>query len=127
MKITKILFYDIVCPHCGTKIRLSRDEYEKYKKKVEDYSGSTVTCQLDENEEGKCRDIVYVNFDCPVCEKFIPITADEMESDRFGFKPSKNVTPFYDISEDVSIDEYINKFFCCDEDEVENEEDSYSC
>ena len=125
MKITKILFYDIVCPHCGAKIRLGADEYEKYKKATEDYGGSTILCQLDENEKGKCRDITYVNFDCPACKGYIPITVDGAESDRFGFKVSKCATPIYGIEEEVSIDKYIEDWLGVEDEEGEEDEADY--
>ena len=122
MKVTKILFYDIVCPHCGTKIRLDADEYEKYKKATEDYDGSTITCQFDEDEKSKCRDITYVNFDCPACHGYIPVTVDGIESDRFGFKVSKCVTPVYGIPEDYTIENYIEEWFKGDNDEEVSDE-----
>lgn len=125
MKIKKILMLKAVCPNCGAEITMSNDEYMKYRKATEGYSGSTIICQR--KKDGKNHDIVYTNMDCPVCKKYIPMTIADCD-DEFGFVYSAYVTPIYDcVSEEKNIDEYINEFFNCDEDEVENEEDSCSC
>ena len=58
MWIRKIKAYKIVCSHCGTEITISQDEYMKYRKEMEGYSGATVVCQK-ETEDGK--NVVYLS------------------------------------------------------------------
>lgn len=124
MKVEKIAFYDLVCPNCGSKIRVSADEYKKYREETADY-GNTILCTEYDDENKNGYEINYVNFNCPVCRRYIPVTVadgdnDYCDADRFGFKVSNNVKPFYGITEDVDIDKYIQHSLGLDEEE-ENE------
>lgn len=118
MTVRKINGYKIICPHCGTEITITNDEYMKYRKETEDYSGSTIWCQRE--KDGKSYDIEYTNMDCPNCKGYIPVTvADGTESDIWGFVYSKNVTPIYGSCENVEIEDYISNFLGADADEDE--------
>lgn len=123
MFVKRLSFLKAVCPHCGAEITLSNDEYLKYRKEVEDYGGSVITCQKrDENDRNS--DVDYTNMDCPVCKGYIPMTvSDGVDSDIFGFCFSKCVTPIYDSSKEIKIDDYIKDFFGGDEEEDDEEFD----
>jgi len=109
MLIRKVLSYKLVCPHCGAEISVSADEYNKYRKATEDYAGSEIT-SLEENEKGEKEEVNYVNFHCPVCKDYIPVTVCWLESDKFGFKVSKHVEVSYSNYDIVDIDEHIRDF-----------------
>ena len=125
MWIRKIKAYKIVCSHCGTEIIIPQDEYMKYRKETEGYSGSTIGSQK-ETEDGKSVDITYTNMDCPACGGYIGVTVDDTNScdaDTFGFCYSKEVTPIYDSSQEIKIEDYIKDFFGGSEtEETETEE-----
>lgn len=125
MWIRKIKAYKIVCSHCGTEITISQDEYMKYRKEMEGYSGATVVCQK-ETEDGKNVDIEYTNMDCPACGGYIGVTVDGINScdaDTFGFCYSKEVTPIYDIPQEVKIEDYLKNALGGDEtEETETDE-----
>ena len=111
MFVKKLLMYEITCPHCGSEIKLSAEEYKRYRDSVEGYAGSTILCQR-ETEDGKKHDITYTNLDCPVCKGYIPLTtADGIESDNWGFAYSNCVKPIYDFPRETSIEDYINDWF----------------
>ena len=116
MLVRKILSWKLVCPHCGTEIVLSNDEYKKYCGATEGYGGSTITCQR-EDEDGKSRDIEYVNMDCPSCKGYIPVTVAGIDVDIWGFCYSKHATPMYDISEEHKMSDYIEDFLGSDVEE----------
>ena len=121
MYVRKITGLEITCPHCGSKITMTWDEYDKYRKEMEGYGGSTITCQR-EGEDGKNRDIEYTNFDCPSCNGYIPVTvADGVDADNWGFVHSNCVNLTYGSYDKIEIGEYINRQLGNDEvDESEN-------
>jgi len=121
MVVNKILLFNVVCSHCGTKICMTYDEYKKFCEKTEGFGGSEITCM--EEIDGKKREITYVNFECPTCHGYIPMTAlDGVESDKNGFKVSNCVKPLYEIDEEVSIDDYLKDWFGEDSEVDENSE-----
>ena len=52
MKIEKVLWYDLVCPHCGSKITLTADEYEKYKEQLDRSKTKYVILSERVNDDG---------------------------------------------------------------------------
>ena len=121
MWVQKIKHFDIVCPHCGAKITLPFDEYQKYVKDTEGYAGFTITCQR-KDENDKNRDIEYVNMDCPVCNGYIPLTVsdtcDSCDADIWGFVCSEHCKPYYGSIEEVKIEDYLESQFSTEDDEA---------
>ena len=120
MWVQKIKHFDIVCPHCGAKIILSLDEYQKFVNETEDYD-FTIICQR-KDENGKNRDIKYVNLDCPVCNGYIPLAVsdrcDSCDADTWGFVCSEHCKPFYGSIEEVKIEDYLKKKLSIEDDEA---------
>ena len=115
MYIKKVTGLEITCSHCGSKITMTWDEYDKYRKEMEGYGGATITCQR-EGEDGKNRDIEYTNLDCPSCGGYIPlIVADGVDSDVWGFVHSNCVKPVYGSYDEVKIEDYLNRTLGLDE------------
>lgn len=122
MFVRKVSAIKAVCPHCGAEISMSFDEYMKYREEVEDYCGSVITCQR-EDEDGKSRDIEYTNLDCPVCEGYIPLTvADGIDADKWGFVHSNNSSLVYESYKEVKLEDYIKRFFGASDDEEGDDE-----
>lgn len=120
MLIQKIKSFEVVCPHCGTKLLLSAEEYFKYRNEMSGYSEGTITC-TEEDEKGKGCEINYTNLNCPVCDDYIPLAVDdEIDSDVFGFKCSKHCKAVYGGYEDLPMDKYLkDKFGFGEESEVD--------
>lgn len=106
MLISKPKFYNLTCPHCGTEISLSYDEFMGYVKRMNDeYRDCTVLCQ----KEG-VGDFEYYNFDCPSCHGYIPVFASDMESDSHGFCPSKCLNVVMPaVPTEISMDDYFEQ------------------
>ena len=108
MYVRKIAGLKIVCPHCGSEITMTWDEYDKYRKETEDFGCSSIICQR-KGEDGKSRSVVYTNFDCPACGGYIPVTIGDEDTDELGFAHSVCVNPIYGTYDEVNIDDYIKK------------------
>ncbi len=119
MKIRKLSSFRITCPNCGSEMLVSSEEYRKYRSETEDYSGFHITCQR-ENKDGKGCDIEYTNMDCPVCGHYIPVTVDEIDTDKFGFCYSNCVEPVYDFAIDMDMESYIKKALGTEDVDSEN-------
>ena len=129
MIVQKIKSFDLTCPHCGAKIMMSFDEYMKIVKETQDFCGATITCQR-ENKDGKNRDIEYVNIDCPICGGYIPAAvsdfSDSCDADNWGFVYSKHCKPSYGSYEELTVDDYLNKWFNKDAESESSELDENS-
>ena len=129
MWVQKIKAFKVICPYCGSKITISSDEYQKYRKEVEGYFGSSILCQRYRTEDDKFKydghsyDIHYDNLSCPTCKNNIPMVAcnsgDNFDAETWGFVYSEHVTPEYDIPKEYTLDDCLKEFF----NETESEED----
>lgn len=123
MYIKKLTGFKITCPHCGSEIAITMDEFRKYREEVAGYSGSVVTCQR-EDKDGKSRDINYVNMDCPICDGYIPTIVDDndVDSDEWGFCFSPCVEVTYGNYDEMTVEDYMKEKFGGFEENVIEEE-----
>lgn len=120
MRVSKIEWFDIICPKCGAKITLYPEEYKKYLEETEGYGNEIIVMDKmpGENQE---LDIARYQLPCPNCMRPIPLNLSEIESDRWGFNLPIGVEPFYGITEDISMDSYLSKIYEEDENLIEED------
>lgn len=115
MYVNKVTGIEITCPHCGSKITMTMDEFKKYRDETADYAGFVITCQR-KDEDGKNRDIDYTNINCPACSGYIPtIVSDEVDSDVWGFCHSNCVKLTYGSYDRIEIEDFIKNQLGADE------------